>query len=61
MKHILCILLILSSLCFPIQAQVNKTFVIEGTVLDETDTPLPGATVYLRDKVSIGTSTNSEG
>lgn len=61
MKHILCILLILSSFCFPIQAQVNKTFVIEGTVLDETDTPLPGATVYLRDKVSIGTSTNSEG
>ncbi|MDD2243644.1 MAG: TonB-dependent receptor [Dysgonamonadaceae bacterium] len=61
MKHILCILLILSSLCLPIQAQVNKTFVIEGTVLDETDIPLPGATVYLRDKVSIGTSTNSEG
>jgi len=34
---------------------------MEGVVYDETDTPLPGVTVYLRDKISVGTTTNADG
>ncbi len=34
---------------------------MEGVVHDETDTPLPGVTVYLRDKISVGTTTNTDG
>jgi hypothetical protein len=34
---------------------------MEGTVYDETNTPLPGVTVYLRDKISIGTITDING
>ena len=60
MKHTICILLILSSFCIQLFAQ-DRTFLIEGVVYDETDFPLPGATVYLRDKISVGTSTDSEG
>ena len=60
MKNKLCTLLVLLSVCFALTAQ-DKTFLIEGTVFDENGDTLPGTTVYLRDKVSVGTSTNSEG
>ncbi len=59
MKQKICIVFILSSLCLSLFAQ--DAFLVEGTVYDETDFPLPGATVYLRDKISVGTSTDSEG
>lgn len=64
MKHGICILLILSTLFAPLKAQTrqdNRSFVIEGIVYDEFDTPLPGVTVYIRDKISVGTTTNTEG
>lgn len=34
---------------------------MEGTVFDEANTPLPGVTIYIRDKISVGTTTNVEG
>lgn len=64
MKHKICILLILSALFAPLNAQNkqdDRTFVIEGTVYDDLDMPLPGVTVYIRDKISIGTTTDTEG
>ncbi len=60
MKNKLCTLFILLSVCLGLSAQ-SSTFSIEGIVYDEDNIPLPGATVYLRDKVNIGTSTNSKG
>ncbi len=39
----------------------QRSFLMEGMVHDETDTPLPGVTVYLRDKISVGTTTNADG
>ena len=60
MKRITCIIYILLSGYFLLPAQ-QGTFVMEGVVYDEMDTPLPGVTVYLRDKISVGTSTNIDG
>lgn len=64
MKQRIYILIIFSVLFIPLKAQNtqdNRTFVIEGIVYDDFDTPLPGATVYIRDKISVGTTTNTEG
>lgn len=60
MKRITCIIYILLSGYFLLPAQ-QGTFVMEGVVYDEMDIPLPGVTVYLRDKISVGTSTNIDG
>lgn len=64
MKHGICILLILITLFTQSKAQIrqdNRSFVIEGIVYDEFDTPLPGVSVYIRDKISVGTITNVDG
>jgi TonB-linked SusC/RagA family outer membrane protein len=46
------------AICSGIFAQ---TFVMEGVVYDETGATVPGATVYLKDKTGIGTSTDVNG
>ena len=61
MKHITCLLWILLSINFVLSAQTKDNFTIQGTVYDETDAPLPGVTIYLRDKISIGTISDSDG
>lgn len=61
MKRILFTFWILLSVSFLLPAQQNRVFVMEGVVYDETNTPLPGVTVYIRDKVGVGTSTNIDG
>lgn len=61
MKRIAFILGIFLSVSFLLPAQRNTSFVIEGTVYDDTNQPLPGVTVYLRDKISVGTSTDTDG
>lgn len=60
MKRITCIIYILLSGYFLLPAQ-QGTFVMEGVVYDEFNTPLPGVTVYLRDNISVGTSTDTDG
>lgn len=60
MKRIICLLWVLLSCGFFLPAQ-QSTFVMEGTVYDEFNTPLPGVTVYLRDNISVGTSTDTDG
>jgi TonB-linked SusC/RagA family outer membrane protein len=42
-------------------AQQRTTFVIEGTVYDETGTTVPEAVVYIKDKLNIGTSSDNNG
>ncbi|MDR0714424.1 MAG: TonB-dependent receptor [Bacteroidales bacterium] len=55
------ILLLLTLACFTLSAQQKQTFVMEGVVYDETGATVPGATVYLKNKVGIGTSTDING
>lgn len=56
--YTICMLLTFTSL---LPAQQNTTFVMEGKIYDELGTPLPGVTIYIRDKVGIGTSSNIDG
>jgi TonB-linked SusC/RagA family outer membrane protein len=48
-------------MCFQLPAQQKVTFVVEGTVYDETAAPFEGVTAYIKDKVTLGTSTSPEG
>ncbi|GHV29446.1 SusC/RagA family TonB-linked outer membrane protein [Bacteroidia bacterium] len=53
-------LLLLLLVSFTLPAQ-QKAFTLEGTVYDETGETLPGATVYTKDKVTLGTATDVNG
>lgn len=58
--QIMCIL----SLCLSLNstsAQQVKELTIAGTVVDKDNMPIPSVSVYVKDKPSIGTSTNSDG
>jgi TonB-linked SusC/RagA family outer membrane protein len=59
MKKIL-VLFTLFFTCFTLYAQ-QTAFVMEGRVIDETGEPLSDATVYLKDRTGVGTSTSNEG
>ena len=59
MKRILFLsLLLLCSLTLPAQ---KKNLTMKGVVAEESGDPLPGVTVYVKEKVTVGTSTNSRG
>ena len=60
MKRVTWILWILLSSYFLLPAQ-QSTFVMEGIVYDDMNTHLPGVTVYLRDNIGVGTTTNIDG
>jgi TonB-linked SusC/RagA family outer membrane protein len=47
--------------CLNLPAQQNTDNVIEGIVYDETGEPFEGVTLYLKDKVTLGTMTDSNG
>lgn len=59
MKNLLSWILVLASMV--LSAYGQESFQISGKVVDETDKPVPGVSIYLRDKVSIGTSTDNQG
>jgi len=61
MKYIACTLWILLSVCLALSAQSTKIFNIQGVVYDEAGTPMPGVTIYLRDKISVGTTSDNAG
>lgn len=61
MKRIIYTICMLLTFSFMVQAQQKTTFVMEGKVYDELGMPLPGVTIYIRDKVGIGTSSNTAG
>ena len=61
MKHKLFIIIcLLLAVCTGLSAQ-QTTFTIAGTVYDGTGETLPGVTVYLKNKISVGTMTDNEG
>lgn len=61
MRHkLLFIICLLLAACEGLSAQ-QTTFMIAGTVYDGTGATLPGATIYLKNKISVGTITDNEG
>ena len=61
LRRISTLWVLLLTVCLTLPAQQQTTFTISGTVYDETGETLPGATVYLKNKISIGTSTDING
>lgn len=59
-KRILVVAVMLVSLSFAFSINA-QTYTIKGVVTDEKDTTLPGATVYLRDNIGVGTTTDIDG
>lgn len=58
--QIICMLSLCLSLSTTV-AQQGKELTISGTVVDKESKPIPSVSVYVKDKPSIGTSTNGEG
>lgn len=58
--HIISLLLV-SVFMTPVSAQQVKNLSIAGTVVDKDDTPLANVSLYVKDKPSVGISTNSAG
>lgn len=58
---IICLLLPLCLWHVVTFAQQKETLTIAGTVMDDTGEPLPGASVYIKDKPSAGTVSDVEG
>lgn len=50
MKKIIFIILLACCQVTAFAQQAAKTFTVSGTVVDETDTPVPGASVYAKDR-----------
>ncbi|KAA6339330.1 TonB-dependent receptor SusC [termite gut metagenome] len=46
---------------FTVTGQTKQSFKLEGVVTDQTGATVPGATVYLKDKVGIGTASDVNG
>jgi TonB-linked SusC/RagA family outer membrane protein len=61
MKNRILFILIFVLAGMRLTAQQNTDYVIEGTVYDELGETFEGVTLYLKDKVTLGTITNSEG
>ncbi len=61
MKYRLLIFIsLLLAITIDLSAQ-QETFIIKGTVMDEAGAALPGVTVYLKNKISVGTTTDNDG
>ena len=59
-RHLVSMLCLLMLSVVTLSAQ-QQTYTIKGTVYDETGETLPGATIYLRNKVSVGTVSGPNG
>lgn len=58
-KYLFTWILLLVSVVGSVYGQEN--FQLGGRVVDDTDQPVPGVTVYLRDKIGVGTTTDNDG
>ena len=61
MKKIIFIILLACCQISVFAQQTAKTFTVSGTVVDETDTPVPGASVYAKDRPGTGVATDIDG
>jgi len=59
LKNLFVWVLLVVSVVFTAYGQDNS--LVTGVVVDETEEPIASVTVYLRDKISIGTSSDAKG
>lgn len=60
-KFDLLLVFLLTLLPFSTSAQQNQSLTIAGIVLSDEDEPLPGVSVYIENKPSVGTVTDNNG
>ena len=60
MKKIIIIFLLLAT-CVSVWSQTLKSVTVSGIILDETEQPVIGATVLLKDRPGIGTFSDDKG
>ncbi|KAA6336342.1 TonB-dependent receptor SusC [termite gut metagenome] len=61
MKKVYYIVCMLFCLILTVRGQQKTSFTVNGVVKDETGVTVPGATVYMKDKVGIGVITDANG
>jgi TonB-linked SusC/RagA family outer membrane protein len=61
MNHKLYYIFVFLLACLPLSAYQNPTYTLEGTIYDETGEPFPGVTIYVKDKVTLGTTSDMNG
>lgn len=62
MKYYLgCLLWILTLVSYQVTAQEQPTYTMQGVIYDENEQPLRGVSIYLRDRITIGTVTDDDG
>ncbi len=61
MKRIINVFILLMLLMLRLGAQESQGFMLKGTVLDELKETVPGASVYIKDKPGVGTTTDLNG
>jgi TonB-linked SusC/RagA family outer membrane protein len=61
LSFVLCMCIVTAPLSAQSKTGTGAEFVIEGIVYDETGEPFEGVTLYLKDKLNLGTLTNSQG
>jgi TonB-linked SusC/RagA family outer membrane protein len=60
-KKLLLLLFLLALGTLSLPAQKATSFVMKGIVVDEAGEPFEGVTIYVKDKISIGTQSDSKG
>ncbi|GGG77534.1 SusC/RagA family TonB-linked outer membrane protein [Parapedobacter pyrenivorans] len=61
MKYLTYLLGVLLSVSFIARAQEQSAYTMQGVVYDENEKPLAGVSIYLRDKITIGTASADDG
>lgn len=61
MKRIVSLLFMICVAVLSMNAQSDKSITIRGTVVDETNETVPGASIYIKDKPGVGTVSNTDG
>jgi TonB-linked SusC/RagA family outer membrane protein len=61
MNRKLCFFFMMFLLCAGLRAQGDKSFTMEGRALDSAGEPFEGVTVYVKDRVTLGTTTAENG
>lgn len=61
MNRILIFFVLFLSLTVSLCAQEEQNFILSGSVYDELNEPIPGASVYVKDKPGVGITTDLEG
>ena len=60
-KRAYMLVMLLLAVCFTMTAQQQETYTMAGTIYDDLGETLPGVTVYIKNRVSVGTTSDPSG